>query len=89
MSTLKEIVIETEARPLADWLPLEESDEVVYLTRDGRIKFVVVPIDEGDAEILAMRKNDRLMAHVAESVERARKGQSKSLAQIKAQLKID
>jgi len=89
MSTMKEIAIETEARPLADWLPREDSEEVVYLTRGGQTKFVVVPIDEGDAEILAMRKNDRLLAHIAECVERARKGPTKPLAQIKAELKID
>jgi hypothetical protein len=86
---MKEVAIETEMRPLADWLPRDDSEEVIYLTRGGQTKFVVVPLDEGDAEILAMQKNDRLMAHIAECVERARKGPTKSLAQIKAELKID
>ena len=54
---MKEVAIETETRPLANWLPREESEEGIYLTRGGHTKMVVVPIDKGDAEILAMRKH--------------------------------
>src|SRR5206468_13091380 len=59
-SIMNTISIETENRPLAEWLPREDSEEVVYLTRGGRTKFVVVPLDEGDEEILAMQRNDKL-----------------------------
>jgi hypothetical protein len=83
------ISIETENRPLAEWLPREDSEEVVYLTRGGRTKFVVVPLDEGDEEILAMQRNDKLMAHIAELVQRGRTGPTKSLAQIKADFGLD
>ena len=71
---MKTIAIETETRPLAEWLPLDDSEEVVYLMKGGRAKFVIVPLDEGDGEVLAMQKNDRFMAHLAECVERARQG---------------
>ncbi len=83
---MKTIAIETENRPLAEWLPRGDSEEVVYLTQGGRARFVVVPLDEGDEEVLAMRENERFMAYLAECVERARKGPTKSLAQIKAEL---
>jgi len=76
----------TETRPLAEWLPKEDSEEVVYLTREGRPRFVVVPLDEGDEEVLAVQKNAQLMAYITECVERARNGPTKTLAQIKAEV---
>ena len=85
---MKTIAIETEKRPLSEWLPQENGDEVVYLTRDGRMKFVVLALDEGDEEVLAVQKNERLMARIAECVERAQKGPTKSLAQIKAEMDL-
>ena len=45
----------------------------------------VVPLDEGDEEALTIQKHKWLMAHIAECVERARKGPTKKLAQIKAE----
>ncbi len=86
---IKTIAIETETRPLAEWLPQGESEEVVYLTQGGRTRFVVVPLDEGDEEVLAVQKNERLMAYLGECVERARRGPTKSLAQVKAELGLD
>ena len=55
------IAIETETRPVAEWLPKEDSDEIVYLTKEGRTRFVIVPLDEGDAEAFAVQRNARLM----------------------------
>ena len=86
---MKTISIKTETRPVAEWLPKEDSDEIVYLTQEGRTRFVVVPVDEGDVEVLAVQKNARLMAYIAECVERACKGPTKPLAQIKAELDLD
>jgi hypothetical protein len=83
---VKTIAIETETRPVAEWLPKEDTEEVVYLMRAGRPRFVVVPLDEGDEEVLAIQKNARLMAYITECVERARKGPTKPLAQIMAEL---
>lgn len=83
---MKTVSIDTESRPLAEWLPKEDSEEVVYLTRGGRTRFVVVPLDEGDQEVLAIRDNERLMARIAEFVSRGREGPTKSLAEVKAEL---
>ena len=85
---MTEVAIETERRPVAEWLPREDSEEVVYLTRGGRKKFVLVPLDEMDEEVLAIRKNARLMAYIDECSERAHKGPTKSLAEIKAKYGI-
>ena len=86
---MKSIEIESEKRPMTEWLPKEDSEEVVYLMRAGRTRFVVVPIDEGDEEILAIQKNAKLMARIAEFVDRGRKGPTKTLAQIKGDLGLD
>jgi hypothetical protein len=78
-----EIAIETERRPIGEWLPRQNSNELVYLTKNGRKRYVVVPLDDMDEEILAMRKNAALMAHIDKLFERARKGPWKSLEEIK------
>jgi hypothetical protein len=83
---MKTVAIETERRPLAEWLPLEDSEDIVYLTREGRTKFVVVPLDEGDEEVLAIRNNPALMAFIDECVERAKNMPTTTLAKIKAEL---
>jgi hypothetical protein len=83
---VKTIMIETETRPLAEWLPKEYSDDIVYLTREGRPRFVLVPLDEGDEEVLAVQTNARLMSYISACVERARQGPTKTLMQIKAEL---
>ncbi|HEV3081714.1 MAG TPA: hypothetical protein VGY66_18185 [Gemmataceae bacterium] len=85
---MKTIAIETEKRPLAKWLPKTRS-EVVYLTEGGRPRFIIVPLDEGDQEVLAAQKNERLMDYVAEFVKRTRTGPTKSLTQVKSELGLD
>jgi hypothetical protein len=83
---MKSIAVESETRPLAEWLPKEDSDEIVYLTLAGRTRYILVPLDEGDEEVLAIQKNAKLMSYLAACVERGRKGPTKSLAQIKAEM---
>jgi hypothetical protein len=85
---MKTIAIETENRPVAEWLQKENSNEVIYLTREGRTRFVVVALDEGDEEVLAVQKNARLMAYIGKCVERWRNGPTKTLAQIMAELDL-
>jgi hypothetical protein len=79
------VAIETEKRPFAEWLPPENGDEVAYLTREGRTRCLVAPLDEGDEDVIAVRKNEKLMARIADCVERARKGRLTTLAQIKTE----
>jgi hypothetical protein len=80
------INIDTETRPVAEWLPKDDSQEIIYLTRDGRPRFILVPLDEGDEEMLAIQNNSKLMAFIAECVERARTRPTKTLVQVKAEL---
>ena len=49
----------------------------------------VGPWDEMDEEVLAIRRNAALMAHINMLFERARQGPRKSLAEIKAKYGIE
>jgi hypothetical protein len=81
---VKTIPIETEERPLKEWLPKRKNGgEVIYLTRQGEAAFAIVPLDDGDREVLAIRKNKELMAHLAGLTRRALTGPRKTLAEIK------
>jgi hypothetical protein len=39
---MKTIAIESETRRLEEWLPKEDSEETVLLTREGRPRYVLV-----------------------------------------------
>jgi hypothetical protein len=80
---MKTIPIETERRPIKDWLPKKNLREVIYLTKNGEAAYAVVPLDEGDREVLAIRKNKKLMARIEELTRLALEGPRKSLADIK------
>jgi hypothetical protein len=76
--------IEDEKRPLREWLPKSRaSGAVVYLTEGGQPAFAVVPLDDGDREVLAIRNNKKLMAHLEELTRRALEGPRKTLAAVK------
>lgn len=80
---MKTIPIETEKRPIRDWLPRKNRREVIYLTQEGQAAFAVIPLDEGDREVLAIRENKKLMAHIEELTRRALQGPRKPLAEVK------
>jgi hypothetical protein len=46
-------------------------------------------LDDGDEEVRVIQKNERLMAYIAECVQRARQGPTKSLAQVRSELGLD
>jgi hypothetical protein len=57
--------------------------DVVFLTTGGQTRFAVVAVDEGDAEVLALRSNAKFMAYLDECKRRARQEPTKSLEEIK------
>ena len=85
---MKTLSIEHGMRALTKLLSQENGKSVVYLTRKGRPKFALVPLDEGDQEVLAMRENKKLMAYLDECSQRALQEPRKTLAEIKAQFGI-
>ncbi len=61
---MKTLAIETETRMLSELLAGEKSNGVIYLTKKGRTRYALVPLDEGDEEVVAIRQNTKLMAYL-------------------------
>jgi prevent-host-death family protein len=57
--------------------------EVVFLTADGLPRFALVPVDESDQEVFALRSNSEFMAYLDECARRAMLEPTISLEEIK------
>lgn len=79
---MKTLAIENERRPLKQLLAEGNGKEVIYLTKKGRAKYALVPLDEGDEEVLAIRRNAKLMSYLDRCEERALRGPRKTLEEI-------
>jgi len=68
---------------------LEEArrGQVVFLTDSGSVRFALVPADEGDQEVMALRANQDFMAFLANCEERARTRPRKTLQQLREEFK--
>ncbi|MCI0642432.1 MAG: hypothetical protein L0Y72_31065 [Gemmataceae bacterium] len=86
---MKTLALETEMRPLSQLLAEEKGVQVIYLTQKGRARFALVSLDEGDEEVMAIRRNKRLMARLDEYQQRALRGPRKTLEQIKKQFGLN
>jgi hypothetical protein len=84
---MKTFAIETETRRLSELIGKNES-EVIYLTKNGRARYALVPLDEGDEEVLAIRRNRRLMQYLDKATKAARNGPRKSLEEIKRKIAL-
>src|SRR5437762_197177 len=83
MLIVKSISLEVQGLTLERVLKEAAGDEVVFLTTNGKIRFAVLPADESDEEVLAIRSNAELMQYLAECSERARTAPRKSMQQIR------
>jgi hypothetical protein len=59
--------------------------DVVFLTQGGETRFAVMPADEGDQEVIALRSNAEFMAYLADCKRRTLSGASTSLAEVRNQ----
>jgi hypothetical protein len=82
---MKIVPVESTGRTLRTLLPKVTGEEAVFLTLQGQVRFVVLPADEGDQEVLAMRGNRRLMEFLDRCGQRARAGSRKSLATVRSE----
>jgi hypothetical protein len=86
---VKTISLPVEGLSLERLLQEAANGDVVFLTSNGQIRFALVPAEEGDDEICAMRANAELMAYLSECEQRARTRPRKSLQQIRQLYGID
>ena len=82
---MRTVPVESTGQTLRTLLPKMSKEEAVFLTVEGEVRFVVLPADEGDQEILAMRGNRRLMEFLDRCGQRARTGPRKSLKDIRSE----
>lgn len=62
--------------------------DVICRAKKGRATHSLVPMDDMDREVLAIRANAELMAYIDACSERARKGPRKTIEQIREQFGI-
>ncbi len=82
---MKTVALESTGSALRALLPRRDREEAVFLTVEGQVRFVVLPADEGDREVLAMRANRQLMQFLDHCGQRARQGPRKTLEQLRAE----
>lgn len=82
---MKTISLPLEGLTVERLLQETADDGVVFLTQNGQVKLAVLPADEGDQEVLAIRSNKELMDYLMESVQRGRTGPRKTIEQIREQ----
>ncbi len=56
---------------------------VVFLTMAGEVRFALMPADEGDQEVCALKSNAEFMAYLTECKERAKTRPRASIEQIR------
>jgi predicted dienelactone hydrolase len=61
-------------------------DKAVFLTVADNVRFVLLPADEGDQEVCALRNNAEFMAYLEGCIERGKTGKTYTLEQVKAEL---
>ena len=81
---MKPVSLAVEGLTLDRLLQEAASGDVIFLTANGRICFVLASADEGDAEACAMRSNAELMAYLTQCTERAKSGPRKTIQQIRS-----
>ena len=80
---MKTISIDSSQTNLEGVLREAADGDVVFLTTDGLPRFALVPVDESDQEVFALRSNSEFMAYLDECSRRAMLEPSKSLEEIK------
>jgi len=59
--------------------------DVVFVTTGGEVRYALVPADESDREVLALRSNPEFISYLTDAVTRAKNGPRKTLAAIREQ----
>jgi hypothetical protein len=85
---MKTVSVPLEGLTLDRLIQEASGGDVVLLTDRGRARFALMPLDDGDEEIVRMRSNSALMAFLDNCARRAAKGPRKSLDEIRRTFKV-
>jgi hypothetical protein len=80
---VKKVTLPIEGLTLAQLLQEAAKHDVVFLTAKGKIRFALMPAEEGDEEVCALKSNPEFMAYLTESKERAKTAPRTSLKEIR------
>ena len=80
---MKTISIPVEGLSLESLLSDAQSEQVVFLTANGQVQFALMPCDDGDREVFALRANQDFLDYLSEAEQRARSQPRKSLAEMR------
>ncbi len=80
---MKKATLPIEELTLATLLQEAAKHDVVFLSAKGKIRFALMPADEGDEEVCALKSNPEFMAYLTESRERAKTAPRTSLKEIR------
>lgn len=83
---MKSARIDASKATLSELLGTAEQNDVVFVQTEGHTRFAVIPADESDEEILALRSSAEFMAYLADAERRAAAGPRKSLQQVRESL---
>lgn len=83
---MKSATIDASKVTLSELLGTAEQNDVVFVQKEGRTRFAVIPADESDEEILALRSSAEFMTYIADAERRATIGPRKTLQQVRESL---
>ncbi len=83
---MKSATLDSSRSTLSEVLGAAEQNDVVFLQSNGQTRFAIVPADDSDEEVLALRSSAEFMAYLADAERRAAIGPRKTLKQIRESL---
>lgn len=83
---MKSATLDSSRTTISELLGAAEQNDVVFIQSNGQTRFAIVPADDSDEEILALRSNAEFMSYLADAERRAATGPRKSLKQIRESL---
>ncbi len=83
---MKSATLDSSRTTISELLGVAEQNDVVFIQSNGKTRFAIVPADDSDEEILALRSNAEFMSYLADAERRAATGPRKSLKQIRESL---
>ncbi len=80
---MKSASVDASRITLSELFGAAETNDIVFVKTNGQTRFAIIPADESDEEILALRSNSEFMAYLANAEQRAASGPRKTLRQIR------
>ncbi len=85
---MKSATLDSSQMTVSELLGAAEQNDVVFIQSNGQTRFAVVPADDSDEEVLALRSNAEFMSYLADAERRAAAGPRKTLQQIRESLGV-